>query len=94
MEKELILLSEYCKSTNVESDFIMLLESEGLIITEEYDNDVYIDAEQLSDLELFKRLHYDLFINIEGIDVINNLLSRIQEMEQELNILKRRFDFY
>ena len=42
-----------------------------------------------SDDEL-TRLHYDLSINIEGIDVIHNLLRRMRLMEQELSVLRRQ----
>ena len=90
MEKELILLSEYCKHSRAELDFILALESEGLIKTEIHNNIRYILTSQLKEMELFTRLHYDLSINIEGIDVIHNLLSKIELMEQELNMLRRR----
>jgi hypothetical protein len=90
MEKELILLSEYCKHSHAEPDFILALESEGLIKTEIHNDTQYILSSQLKEMELFTRLYYDLSINIEGIDVIYNLLSKIELMEQELNILRRQ----
>jgi hypothetical protein len=90
MEKELILLSDYCKHSRAELDFILALEDEGLIKTEIHNNIRYVLISQLKEMELFTRLHYDLSINIEGIDVIHNLLSKIELMEQELNMLRRR----
>ncbi len=90
MEKELILLTEYCKNSRAELDFILSLEREGLIIMEIRNNIKYLLLSQLKDMELFTRLHYDLSINIEGIDVIHNLLSRMEEMEQELVVLRRQ----
>ena len=92
MEKELILLSEYCKNSRAEIEFILCLEREGLIETETHDNTTYLLQSQLNDMEMFTRLHYDLNINIEGIDVIHNLLSKIEIIEQELAILRRQFD--
>lgn len=92
MENEWILISEYCNKSRVEPDFIFLLENEGLIVTEEHDNDKYIQISQLDDLELFSRLHYELSINVEGIDVIYNLLNKVRVMKQELNILRRQMD--
>ncbi len=93
MDNEMILLSEYCEKSCAEPDFIWLLESEGLIETRKVDDTTYILASQLNDLDMFSRLHYELSINIEGIDVINNLLSRMRKMEQELAILRRQKDF-
>jgi hypothetical protein len=43
-------------------------------------------------MEMFIRLHYDLNINIEGIDVIRNLLTKIELIEQELATLRRQLD--
>lgn len=90
MEKELILLSEYCEKSKAEPDFILLLEAEGLIETELRDDAKYIKLSQLRDLDMFARLYYDLSINIEGIDVINNLLLQMRQMEKELALLKRQ----
>lgn len=92
MDKKLILLSEYIENSRIEVDFILRLESEGLIETEVHGDDRYIQASCLSDLELFKRLHYELFVNIEGIDIINNLLNKIRSMERELSVLRREHD--
>lgn len=92
MEKDMILLSDYCAKSSVELDFIRQLENEGLIETRIYEDVKYIHFSQLEDLEVFKRLYYDLAINIEGIDVINNLLSKMRRMEHELSVLRRRLD--
>ena len=92
MEKELILLKEYCEKSCVEPDFLMRLENEGLIETEIHNDGHYLATSQLSSLEMFTRLYYDLSINIEGIDVINNLLQKMRDMERELSVLRRQFD--
>ncbi len=90
MERELILLSEYCENSRIELDFLVRLEEEGLIEIEVHDQTKYLPLSQLSELELFARLHYDLSVNIEGIDIIRNLLARIRTMEQELGKLQRQ----
>ena len=73
-----------------EPDFILCLEREGLIETETHNNITYLLQSQLNDMEMFARLHYDLKINIEGIDVIHNLLEKIEVIEQELAVLRRQ----
>lgn len=90
MKEKLILLSEFCSNSCAEPDFVLCLEREGLIDTRVRDNIKYLLSSQLDDLEMFTRLHYDLSINVEGIDVIHNLLNQISEMEQELSILRRQ----
>ena len=88
MNEKLILLTDFIRSADVELEFIDLLEEEGLIQTIEREHLKYIYTEQLNDLEVFTHLHYDLSINIEGIDVIHNLLLRMREMEAELKLLR------
>lgn len=92
MKKEMILLSDYCNKSQIELDFILQLEDEGLIETSTCNEGKYITFSQLSSLELFTRLHYDLSINIEGIDVIQELLQKMHKMEYELNVLRRQLN--
>jgi hypothetical protein len=38
-------------------------------------------------------LHYDLDINIEGIEAISHLLDRVDNLQRELITLKNRLGF-
>lgn len=91
MDRNLILIDDYCKNSSVEIEFIRSLEDEGLIVTQILDDVKYLDSSQLGDLETFSRLHYDLSVNVEGIDIINNLLGKMRQMERELVVLRRQF---
>ncbi|MBD8349606.1 MULTISPECIES: chaperone modulator CbpM [unclassified Dysgonomonas] len=89
MKTGLIIIEEYCNSSQVEPSFIDLLENEGLIEIEIVEGEHYIRESQLQDLERFANWYYDLSINIEGIDVIQNLLQKVQSLEQELYSLRK-----
>lgn len=89
MNTELVIIREYCKESQIDFDFIEQLENEGLIKLTIVGEEQYIDASQLSSLEQYARWHYDLSINVEGIDVIKNLLERMNEMQQEIQQLKQ-----
>ncbi len=89
MKTGLIIIQEYCNYSQVEPSFINLLEDEGLIELEIVDGEQYIRESQLQDLERFANWYYDLSINIEGIDVIQNLLHKVQNLEQELYSLRK-----
>lgn len=89
MKTGLIIIQEYCNNSRVEPSFIDLLENEGLIELEIVEGEQYIRESQLQDLERFANWYYDLSINIEGIDVIQNLLRKVQNMEQELYSLRK-----
>ena len=90
MKPELIVISEYCIQSHLDPDFIIQLEDEGLIEISIIDDERYIDLSQLSSLERYARLHYDLSINVEGISVIQNLLDRVSEMQEEMQILRQK----
>lgn len=90
MSTELIIIEEYCRINLVEPQFIKLLQVEGLIEVFEQNGSEYITSSQLSVLERYSRWYYDLSINVEGIEVIQNLLDRIQEMQSEIKTLKQK----
>jgi hypothetical protein len=54
----------------------------------------FIDTERLLDLEKFVRLHYELDINLEGIEAITHLLQKIKSLQEEINSLKNRLYLY
>jgi len=94
METEIIVLNEFCSSHQVEISFIQSLEEHGLIETVIVDQSVCIYGNELPKLERIVRLHRELNINPEGIDVINELLKRMDDMHHEIIDLKNRLDFY
>jgi chaperone modulatory protein CbpM len=91
METELIIIKELYKNSRVEPSFIHLLENEGLLEIQVIEGEQYIHESALQDLERFARWYYDLSINIEGIDVIQNLLNKMNNMEKELYQLRKLF---
>jgi len=90
MNSELIIIREYCIQNQVEPDFIVQLESEGLIQISNVDNERYIHVSQLKHLDQYVRWYYDLSINVAGIDVIQNLLDKIDDMQEEILRLKEQ----
>lgn len=90
MNTELIIIREYCIQSRIEPDFIIQLGNEGLIEITIIENESYINVSQLRNLEQYVRLHYDLSINIEGIDVIKSLLDKMNDMQNEIFKLKEK----
>lgn len=89
-----ILVSHYCKNSNIEDAFIQRLHEFGLIAFEKKQDDLFIDEKDISEIEKLFRLHHDLGINFEGLDVIREMLKRIQRMEREVDILQKRIQLY
>lgn len=90
MNTELIILNEYCVNNKVDPEFIIRLELEGLIQVHIEENVRYIHISQLNYLDQYVRWHYDLAINIEGIDVIRNLLVKMESMQIEIQNLREK----
>lgn len=90
METQLITITEYCINCNIEPEFIFSLEDSDIISLTIVDTEKYIHKEQLTELEKYIHLHYDLHINIEGIDAIRHLLGKVENMQQEISELKFR----
>jgi hypothetical protein len=91
MEQEQLIPAEtICTHHKIDTAFIFSLESAGLIEVSRQDDVVYIHPSQLTDLEKFIFFHYELEINLEGIEAIASLLQRIHNMQEEMAQLKRR----
>jgi chaperone modulatory protein CbpM len=90
----LISVDEFCASHNIKSAFITTLQKNGLIEITTIRDAVFVDSNQLQQLEKIVRLHYELDINLEGIETINYLLQRIISMQEEMVMLRNRLRLY
>ena len=92
--ENLVAVNEFCINHNIEVSFVSALEQTGLIEIAVVEETAFIDTDQLRQLEKFIRLHYDLDINIEGIETITHLLRRIDDMQDEITSLRNRLRLY
>jgi len=93
-QTDMIVLDEFCTSHKVEVSFVRTLEEHGLIETIIINETLYIQENELSKLEQIVRLHQELNINSEGVDAIINLLKRIENMQNEITVLRNKLSFY
>jgi chaperone modulatory protein CbpM len=94
MTQDFIMADEFCANHQLEISFIHSLKDHGMIETIFVDQVLCLYVEELPRLEQIVRLHRDLEVNIEGIEVINDLLERIEEMQEEIARLRKRLDLY
>ncbi len=66
----------------------------GLIQITNIEESHCIHQDKINDIEKMIRMHLDLNINIEGIDIAFNLLQKIDELENELISIKNRLRIY
>ncbi len=91
---ELIPVHHFCITHSVELSFVESLQQYGLVEITHIHEERYFKESQLEELEKFVRLHYDLDINIEGIEAITHLLEKIQEMQARNIQLQNRLGLY
>lgn len=92
--QDLIIIDVFCQEYQIEINFINDLESFGLIETIVHNENKYLDKNQLVHVEKIIRLHNDLNINKEGIEIILGLLEKEKQLLSEIKYLKNRLDLY
>jgi len=94
MQENLISTDDFCSHYKVEYTFINSLKEHGLIEITTIDQHSFIDHDHLKNIEKLVRLHYDLDINLEGIEAITYLLNRVKNMEEEIICLRNKLSLY
>lgn len=94
IEHYLIPTQTICTQYDIEISFVDALDKMGLIQIKIVERNQYIHQDQIGELEKIIRLHNDLKVNLEGIDVVLNLLEKEKVLRNELNTLKNRLRLY
>ncbi|MFI2741595.1 chaperone modulator CbpM [Zhouia sp. PK063] len=89
-QSTLISITTFCKSHDIEVTFIHELASYDLVELVKEDNDMYITSAYLPTVEKLMRLHYDLQINMEGLNAIQHLLYKIDGLQQQVQQLQNK----
>jgi len=93
-EKDILKLEKFCELYEVPTSFVDSLNQFELIRLTTIDDEMYIENEELPIIEKYIRLHYDLDINMEGLDVINNLLRKMEALKKEMVLLENELKYY
>ena len=91
---QLIAASEFCIYHQVELSFIQSLQQSGLLTVIVQEEKLYVEEEELPQLEKMVRLYHEMDINIEGIETITYLLQRMNDMQRQIAELNRRLSMY
>lgn len=82
-----IKVVDYCARGVVDNAFLMALRNEGVLRLIEIEEEYYIEEDLLTDVDMFCRWHYDLGVNIAGIDAMRHMLQKLLEMQNDINDL-------
>jgi len=95
MEKEHLINAEVvCTVHRVDISFIYALKESGLIEVWVIEDVLFIDNREIGQLEKLIRLHYDLEINLEGMEAIGHLLQKVQDLSEEVRVLRNKLSCY
>ncbi len=91
---ELIRAEEFCSQHQISISFLEMLNERGLTRLSVVQQVIYIPSDELTELERIMRLHFDLEINLEGVEVITRLLQKLNDLNEEKRILQNRLLLY
>lgn len=83
-----ISMDKCCYYYKIETSFVCELSERGMIMLTRSGKNIFIDFEQLANLERYMHLYYDLEINMEGMEAISHLLDRLEGLQREVKRLE------
>jgi len=92
--ENLVPITVLCAHYRVEMSFFSSLEEIGLLDFESIEEIQYIQADRIGEVERIIRMQQDLNLNLEAIDVVLNLLDKVNGLQKELHRTKRRLRLY
>jgi hypothetical protein len=90
--KDYISIQLFSSHYDIPVSFIKALDEFQLIETTVIQDELHIPKAQIKDVENMMRLHFELDINLEGLDVIYNLLKRMESLQQEIVALNNKLN--
>jgi len=89
-----ITVRRLCEIYHAEFAFFEELHEIGLIEIVSEKNTMYVPQDNLHEVERIIRLHKELNVNPEGIDVVMNLLEKVEHLQNELYRMQSRLRIY
>jgi hypothetical protein len=89
-----IPLDTLCTHYHMELAFFSNLNEIGLIEIRTVEQLQYVHQDSIYEIEKMIRMHQDLDVNLEGIDVVFNLLQKIDSLKKELIDVRNRLRLY
>ena len=81
---------ELVRIYNIEIAFFDALQESGLLKTETENEVKYLLYDELEIFERFANWHYDLDVNLPGVEVIHHLLQKMERLTEENRRLIQR----
>lgn len=89
-----ISVHQFCIHYDIPQSFINSLSNFDLIELIEIEKAKHIQIEDINRIEKLMRMHFDLQVNFEGLDIINNLINQINTLQEDIALLRNKIEFY
>jgi chaperone modulatory protein CbpM len=83
-----------CTHYHVDISLVRAIGEQGLVDINDNGDRILVSTDHLEEVERILRLHTDLGINLEGIEAIRYLLERLDNLREEVRLLKSRLRVY
>lgn len=91
---EYILVTDFCQHHHLEISFIHSLRERGMVEVGQREEGEFLHMDAMNHLEKLVRLHQDLNIHPDDLDVVADLLDRLDELQEEVDKAKARLRFF
>lgn len=88
MEATLFKIIDICQSNNIEITFIKELQQNGLIEITVIESQEFVYEDQVAQIQKYHNWYEDLELNIQGIEIVQHLLQKIENLQQQIKTLK------
>ena len=92
--QEYISINQLCNTYEVEVTFFNELNEVGLIEIITIEEQQCLHHNNIGELEKIIRMHHDLDVNVQGIDVVFNLLKKVDALQEKLIETENRLRIY
>jgi len=89
-----IEVTHLCKQYKVTEQLFSQLNDTGLVHVTVVEEKPCVPSQSIHKVDKIMRLHQELEVNPEGIDVILNLLEKVENLTQEVTRLRRKIHIY
>lgn len=85
---------QLCELYKIEVAFFHEISDLGLVEVMSKENRLFLHEDKLIVVERIIRIHRELNVNMEGIDVVLNLLDKVDKLQDEVINMKSRLRLY
>ena len=93
-KEQLIAVETYCSIYKIDFSIIEKIRQTTIINFSIIEDKLFVDADELPELEKVLTFYYDLDINLEGIETINHILQQLHRLKEENRQLRNKLRFY